>query len=317
MRSGFFREDAPALLLVVAAHAALFVALSLFGKTPPPPPILPRMQVTISSEVAPTETSPEPAAMPAPQIAPTKGEPAPAPLPQLQPAPKPAQVLAPAPEPLPVPKLVPVPKPAPVLKPAPAPKPVKRAIQPLKPAPAARPIAPAPPTPAAKAKPAAKPAQKPVAHFATPGDERPRRRPDAPVGASMVGSDFLKGIQGSDSRGTAKTPPAAAIGPAVKASLAGAIADQLQPHWNAPQGVDAEKLVTVLAWDLDPDGSLIGAPRVVSQSGITAANKAQAARHAEMAIRAVRLATPFKLPSQYFAAWKRVAGFRFDRNLSE
>ena len=293
MRTGFFREDAPALLLVVAAHAVLLAALSLFAKPSPVPPIPPRMQVTISTEVAPTSTSPEPAAMPAPDIAPTKGEPAPAPLP----LPKPAPVIKPEPEP------VPVPKPVPMIKPAPAP--IERAVHPVKPAPVAKPT------------PRAKPVQKPVAHFATPGDERPRRRPDAPTGASMVGSDFLKGIPGSDAKGTAKTPPAAAIGPAVKASLAGAIADQLQPHWSAPQGVDAEKLVTVLAWDLNADGSLAGAPRVVSQSGITAANKAQAARHAEMAVRAVRLAAPFKLPAQYFAAWKRVAGFRFDRNLSE
>lgn len=134
----------------------------------------------------------------------------------------------------------------------------------------------------------------------------------------MIGKDFLKGIpSGSDVKATAKTPPAAAIGPAVKASLAGAIADQLQPHWTAPQGVDAEKLVTVLAWDLNPDGSLSGSPRVVSQSGITEANRPQAARHAELAIRAVRLAAPFKLPAQYYAGWKRIAGFRFDRNLSE
>ena len=305
MRTGFLREDAPALPLVVAAHVALFAALSMFGKVAPPPPIPPRMQVTISSDVAPTSTSPEPAAMPAPDIAPTKGEPAPAPLP----LPKPAPVIEPEPEPLPLPK------PVPVVKPAPAP--VKRAIHPVKPAPAAKAVTPAKPPPVAKPEPRAKPAQKPVAHFATPGDERPRRRPDAPAGASMVGSDFLKGIPGSDSKGTAKTPPAAAIGPAVKASLAGAIADQLQPHWTAPQGVDAEKLVTVLAWDLNADGSLAGAPRVVSQSGITDANRAQASRHAEMAVRAVRLAAPFKLPSQYFAAWKRVAGFRFDRNLSE
>ncbi|WP_295638889.1 hypothetical protein [Novosphingobium sp.] len=315
MRTGFFREDVPALVIVVAAHAALFAALSLFGKTAPPPPIPPRMQVTISSEVAPTSTSPEPAAMPAPDIALTKGEPAPVPMPIVKPAP----LIEPAPEPVPVPK--------PVLVVRPAPAPVKRAIQPVKPAPPikrtarAKPVpaklAPAKPAPAAKPAPQAKPAQKPVAHFATPGDDRPRRRPDAPVGASMVGSDFLKGIPGSDSKGAAKTPPAAAIGPAIKASLAGAIADQLQPHWTAPQGVDAENLVTVLAWDLNADGTLAGAPRVVSQSGITDANRTQAARHAEMAVRAVRLAAPFKLPAQYYAAWKRVAGFRFDRNLSE
>ena len=307
MRTGFFREDAPALVLVVAAHAALFAALSMFAKPAPVPPIPPRMRVTISSEVAPISTSPEPAAIAAPDIAPTKGEPAPAPLP----LPKPAPVIEPEPELVPVP----VPKPVPVIKPAPAP--VKRVVHPVKPAPVTKAVTPAKPAPVAKPAPHAKPVQKPVAHFATPGDERPRRRPDAPTGASMVGSDFLKGLPGSDSRGAAKTPPAAAIGPAVKASLAGALADQLQPHWTAPQGVDAEKLVTVLAWDLNADGSLASAPRVVSQSGITDANRAQSARHAEMAVRAVRLAAPFKLPNQYYAAWKRVAGFRFDRNLSE
>lgn len=286
MRTGFLREDAPALLLVVAAHAGLFASLSMFARPSPPPPIPPRMQVTISSEVAPTSTSPDAAAMPAPDIAPTKGEAESAPLP----LPKPVPQIAPTPEPVPVPR--------------PAPAPVKRAVHPAKLSPVAKPA------------PQAKPVPKPAAHFAAPGDERPRRRPDAPAGASMVGSDFLKGIAGSDSRGTAKIPPAAAIGPAVKASLAGAIADQLQPHWAAPQGVDAEKLVTVLEWDLNADGSLASAPRLVRQSGTTDANRAQASRHVELAMRAVRLASPFDLPKQYYAGWKRVR-FSFDRNLSE
>lgn len=306
-RSGYFREDASALLLVVAAHAALFTALSLFAKPTPVPPIPPRMQVTISSEVAPVSTSPEPAAMPAPDIAPTKGEPAPAPLPM--PMPKPAPAIEPEPETLPVPKSVPVVKPAPA--------PVKPAARPMKSAPVAKAVATAKPAPVAKPEPRAKPVPKPVAHFATPGDERPRRRPDAPVGASMVGSDFLKGIPGSDSKGTAKTPPAATIGPAVKVSLAGAIADQLQPHWTAPQGAEAEKLVTVLSWDMNPDGSLASGPRLVSQAGVTPANQAQAARHVEMAMRAVRLAAPFKLPQQYYVAWKHITASRFDRNLSQ
>lgn len=312
MRSGFVREDAPVALLVVAAHAALFAALSLFGKVAPPPPVPPRMQVTISSEVAPTSTAPEPAAMAASDIAPTKGEPAPAPLPQVQPMPRPASMIEPAPEPAPVP--LPVPK---LVKAAPAPKPVKRPVQPPKPAPVAKVVASAKPAPLTKPATPAKPVRAAAAHFATPGDERPRRRPDAPAGASMIGNDFLKGIAGSDSRGTAKTPPAAAVGPAVKASLAGAIADQLQPHWAAPPGVDSEKLVTVLAWDLNPDGSLASAPRLVSQSGVTPANKAQAARHVEMAMRAVRLAAPFKLPREYYAAWKHISTSRFDRNLSQ
>ena len=38
---------------------------------------------------------------------------------------------------------------------------------------------------------------------------------------------------------------------------------------------------------------------------------------AEQAIRAVRLATPFNLPPQYYDAWKRVAAFRFDKRLSQ
>jgi hypothetical protein len=107
------------------------------------------------------------------------------------------------------------------------------------------------------------------------------------------------------------------MGPAVRSSLAGAISRQLKPRWVAPQGADAELLVTILAWDMNPDGSLKGAPHVVRQEGITDANRAQASRHAEQAIRAVRLAAPFDLPDQYYDAWKRVASFRFDRKLSQ
>ena len=112
-------------------------------------------------------------------------------------------------------------------------------------------------------------------------------------------------------------PPAATVGPAVRSALAGAISRQLKPKWSAPQGVDAELLVTVLSWDLNPDGTLAGSPRVVRQDGITAANRAQAQRHAEQAIRAVRLAAPFNLPPEYYPAWKRISDFRFDRKLSQ
>ena len=103
----------------------------------------------------------------------------------------------------------------------------------------------------------------------------------------------------------------------MKSALVGAISRQIKPHWAAPQGVDAEKLVTVLAWEMNPDGSLAGRPTVVSQSGLTDANRAQAQRHAEQAIRAVQLAAPFQLPKEYYTSWKRVAQFRFDRKLSQ
>ena len=132
-----------------------------------------------------------------------------------------------------------------------------------------------------------------------------------------ISNDFLKGIPAAQASGPAHNPPAAAIGPAVQSALAGAISRQLKPHWAAPQGADAEKLVTILSWSLNRDGTLAGPPRLVRQEGITDSNRAQAARHAEQAMRAVQLAAPFTLPAEYFGAWQRVASFRFDKRLSQ
>jgi uncharacterized protein YbjT (DUF2867 family) len=73
----------------------------------------------------------------------------------------------------------------------------------------------------------------------------------------------------------------------------------------------------VLAWDLNRDGSLAGTPRVVRQEGVNDVNRAQAPRHAEQAIRAVRLAAPFVLPADLYDGWKRVSDFRFDKRLSQ
>ena len=103
----------------------------------------------------------------------------------------------------------------------------------------------------------------------------------------------------------------------MRSALSGAITRQLKPHWSPPDGADADQLVTILSFNLNPDGSLAGRPTVVRQTGITAANRAQAQRHAEQAIRAVQLASPFNLPSEYYDAWKRVSSFRFDLRLSQ
>jgi len=142
----------------------------------------------------------------------------------------------------------------------------------------------------------------------------PRASPSRQAGGTRLGDDFLKNLGNSDSnnRGT----PAQTFGAAEAASLIQAISRKIKPHWNAPQGVDAEKLVTVLSFNLNPDGSLNGTPRVVSQSGITDSNRPQAALHAERAIRAVQLAAPFDdLPDQFYDKWKRIASLRFDRRL--
>lgn len=195
------------------------------------------------------------------------------------------------------------PPPAPVAQPEPLPKPLPRAT-----------IAP-PPRPAPLTK--ATPAKAPPAKAATPAPKAPPAKAVTKPGASRIGDDFLKGSPGGTAKAPPGPPPAATIGPAVRSALSGAISRQLKPKWVAPQGAEAERLVTILTWDLNPDGSLAGNPRVVRQEGITDANRAQAARHAEQAIRAVRLAAPFNLPDEFYPAWKRITTFRFDRKLSQ
>ncbi len=193
-------------------------------------------------------------------------------------------------------------------QPVASPEPVEQAepVPPPKAAPVQRP----------QARPSAAPPSKPVQR----AQAQPATKPAVPTkrpGGSRVGADFLKGIPAAQTNGKAQTPPAAAIGPAVRSALSGAISRQLKPRWVAPQGVDADKLVTYLTWSLNADGTLAGAPRLVRQEGVNDANRPQAQRHVEQAIRAVQLAAPFQLPAEYYDAWKRIAEFRFDKRLSQ
>jgi periplasmic protein TonB len=141
----------------------------------------------------------------------------------------------------------------------------------------------------------------------------PSPRPSQQAGGSRLGDDFLRGVGNTESSN--RGAPAATFGANEAASLIQAISREIKPHWNAPQGVDAEKLVTVLSFELNADGSLKGTPRVVSQSGINDSNRPQAELHAERAIRAVQLAAPFDLPDEFYDKWKRVSSLRFDRRL--
>ena len=177
----------------------------------------------------------------------------------------------------------------------------------------------APPKPALRSvtKPTPPAAPKTVQKAATQPLPRASSAPTQRPGGNRIGSDFLKGIPSAQTNGKAQTPPAAAIGPAVRSALSGAISRQLKPRWAAPQGADADRLITYLTWSLHPDGSLARAPRLVRQKGINDANRPQAQRHVEQAIRAVQLAAPFQLPAEYYNAWKRIAEFRFDKRLSQ
>ena len=189
------------------------------------------------------------------------------------------------------------------------------------PAPAPAPAQPMPrPAPVLAAKPAPKPAIWP---FAKPAPARPSQQ-SPPVasqprstkpGASAFDSAFKTGIPGAKPGGTAASAAAPITG-AVRNSLAGAVARQIKPKWHGPSGLDIDKLVTTVEWDLNPDGSLAGAPRIVSQSGITDANRAQADRHKEQALKAVRTAASFDLPAQYYAAWKHLR-FTFDWKINQ
>ena len=209
-----------------------------------------------------------------------------APAPAAQPAPDQAPHLGEQAE---VPQPVAPPPPKPVMKKPLAPDPIAKVLTSL-------PKVPAKPTHPNKPAPAAKPA-----------------------GASRIGQNFLKGVPNTatKAKGTAHSQPAAAIGPAVRSALASAISRQLKPHWHAPDGVDTDKLVTLLSFDLNRDGSLAGSVRFVSQSGENDSNRRQTELHKENAIRAVIDSAPFNLPPDLYDAWKHLNNVRFDRNLSQ
>ena len=196
------------------------------------------------------------------------------------------------PEPLP-------PPPEPVAQPQPQPAPQPR------PAAAAPTPAPAPPKPQPQPKQKAAPAP-------------PKAKAAPPKQTQRTGNlkGILSGIGDQASNSKATTPPAAKAGPAVQASLRSAVRRQLKPHWKAPTGADAENLRTELEITLAKSGAVTGI-RVLRTTGITASNRPQVALHQEQAKRAVRLASPFELPDEYYDVWKILSPIGFDKRLSQ
>jgi outer membrane biosynthesis protein TonB len=295
------RAEAAGLGVATIGHVALLVVLSLgFAATRLPAPRSDPIEVSFVEEVALESTAPTPsAAEPAPLLAPEEGPPEPAlpAPPQIQPVPQPqpaVRTLAPAPAPAPTPR--PVPK-AVQPKPSPSPpKPVPKAAQP-KPTPA--PSKPAP----GQAQPKARSAPAPAA---------PKAAPARPTGRL---SGLLTGVSDRDSNSRSEARPAAAAGPAVQASLGAEVRRQLKPHWKAPTGADSEQLRTEVVISLAQDGRVTDID-IVGTSGQTASNRPQVPLHREQAERAVRLAAPFRLPAQYYEAWKSLR-VTFDKRLSQ
>lgn len=303
--TGLRREEGIGLAVAVVLHAAVLAALLV--RPPHRAVVIPpqRIEVTISDEAALTSTSPDPFKAAAPDSGPEVGEPVPEP--EVAPAPPPPPLPVAAPPraiEAPKPRVAAVPVPRVVPRPAP-PKPVER------------------PKPAAKAAPAAPPQRRSSAidsivakpsRAAAPA--RPATAAPKKAGSSSFADAFKEGVPGASvPEGTGK--PAATVGQAERVSLAQAVLRQVKPVWQGrvPEGVNADRIVTVLSIELNRDGSLARKPAVVSQSGIDDSNRTQAARHAEEAIRAVQLAAPFRLPPELYEGWKKLPPLRFRKSM--
>jgi len=200
---------------------------------------------------------------------------------------------------------------APTLADNPAPAPAA-----AKPEPAGR-VAPTPPKPPARTatqqptptRERSRPDRTPPKQTTTPQQTAPKAG-----GGSRIGDDFLPG-KGSSTTTTETRAPAAKFGAQEAADLRSAISRQIKRNWNAPNGVEAELLVSVVRWQLNPDGTLKGRPTCkTTPSSITESNRPQASLHCERAIRAVQLAATFKLPEQFYSRWDDLE-WQFDRRL--
>jgi outer membrane biosynthesis protein TonB len=326
------RSEKIGLGVATVGHVLLFGLLSAgFLATPNPLKLKsPPMDVSLVDEVALQSTAPQVSTQPPPpSVAPEQGptedakpaaQPEPAPEPEPTPAPpKPQPKPKPAPAPPPPKPVVKEQPPKPKEKPAPPKKevaktPAKPKPAPEKPAPKAKP---APEKPAAKAKPAP---EKPKAAASAPAKSSKsdaKAKADAPARASgqgkadkpkgsLLGKDFLKGIDtNADAPRKPAPPPAAAMGPQQKAALDRVISEQIYPHLRLPSGADVEQLVALLDVKLDQNGRVIGKPSVIDVQGETASNRPQVSVYKERAIQAVMAASPFRnLPPEYYEQWK-------------
>lgn len=307
------RAEKIGLGVATAAHVLLFGLLSAgFLSTPNPLKLNSSpMDVSLVDEVALKSAAPQISTQPPPpSVAPDKGptedaKPAPEPEPQPEPAPAPAKA-QPRPAP-PPPKPVKESPPKPQEKPAPAKKevaktPAKPKPTPEKPAPKAK-AAPEKPKAAAAPAKTSKSTEKPKS--TTTARASGQGKADKPKG-SLLGKDFLKGIDTSaDAPRKVAPPPAATMGAAQKAALDRVISEQIYPHLRLPSGADVEQLIAILDVKLDQNGRVVGRPSVIDVQGETASNRPQVSVYKERAIQAVMAASPFRnLPDEYYEQWK-------------
>ncbi len=296
------RTEKIGLGVATAGHVLLFGLLSTgFLSTPDPLKLnSPPMDVSLVDEVDLKSAAPQISATPPPpSVAPETGETA-EPAPSVA-APSETVIAPPPPAPRPVPKPAPATKPVERAKPAPpAPKPAPAKAKPAKPAPAAEKTRAAPP-----AKEKAKPAP------AKPAAVTGKGKTDKPRG-SLLGKDFLKGINTEAPRtATPASPTASTMNGKQKAALDRVIGEQIYPYLTLPSGADVELLVAFLDVKLDRNGRVIGTPTVIDVQGINASNRAQVPIYKERAVQAVMRASPFRnLPVEFYDQWKWLSPLR-------
>jgi outer membrane biosynthesis protein TonB len=184
-----------------------------------------------------------------------------------------------------------------VAPPMPAPTQPQPLPPPLQPQPVHAASAPAPAAVAPKPAPA-----KPAA--ARPQPAPPKAAPARPTGRL---SGLLTGLSQAPSASRSNAAPAATVSPAVRSSLIAEINRQLRPKWQqvVPSGADMDSLRTDLTLTLARDGSVTHV-EVAGTRGVTPSNKPQVPLHQERARKAVMLASPFRLPAEFYDTWKQV-----------
>jgi colicin import membrane protein len=126
-------------------------------------------------------------------------------------------------------------------------------------------------------------------------DKDPRKKGQQAAGTSKTAEDI--GQEAGTATGTDTV-----LSLREQDMLKGMLKSQLNGCWRPPgTGGGSDVPVVSLHWELNPDGSLVGQPRVISAPSTTAGEV-----YAEAALRAVRMCAPFRLPPDKYAAWKTI-----------
>lgn len=171
---------------------------------------------------------------------------------------------------------------------------------------------PAPPTPEPKPTPApspeaTKPAPKKPALSADFLKGLPQPKETKRATGPRIGADFLKGIV-SPSAGKGAHARTQLTGAQMN-GLAAAIIRQIRPcvNFGALAGTPAMGIVTTLQLRFNEDGSVQGSPQLVSQDGVTPANRSYARQMEEVSRRAVLQCAPLHLPQELYAGgWENI-----------